>query len=396
MKSDWIAYVGHMLFPWGQAASRRVYGNAMSLVSAGYDVVVASGSDEPQNITRLECADVTGSLSHIGLGICPDQKESPLKKAAKLLFSSSLRLISWLEAQPTKPSHVILYGGYMPYMLRLLPWCRKNGVSLVADLVEWYEPSHSRGAYLSPSSINTYISMRHLFNKCDGIIAISSYLENYYLKQNCKVVRVPPTLDMVSLAPPEKYRKDKKGPLRLAYAGSPGKKDLLKNVIEGMAIADPEGDEIRLSVLGPSVDEVRGLCCGASPLPGSIEVMGKMPQDEVLKIIGTADFSVLLREPLRFANAGFPTKFVESMASGTPVIANITSDLGKYLYDGVEGIVCSGHSPEAFAESLRHAMELTSEALGQMRLAAFSKAKNSFDYRNYSNKLAAFIAEVRK
>ena len=61
---------------------------------------------------------------------------------------------------------------------------------------------------------------------------------------------------------------------------------------------------------------------------------GRIPYAEVKGKVADADFTVRLRPNKRYANAGFPTKVGESMACGTPVIANITSDLGKYIIDG--------------------------------------------------------------
>jgi hypothetical protein len=71
--------------------------------------------------------------------------------------------------------------------------------------------------------------------------------------------------------------------------------------------------------------------------------MGRIPRPQVLEELSKADFTVLMRsEEQRYAKAGFPTKFVESLATATPVIANSTSDLGMYLKDGENGYVVKG------------------------------------------------------
>ena len=38
---------------------------------------------------------------------------------------------------------LILYHGYTPFVIRLLKWCRKNRVPLIADVVEWYDAASS-------------------------------------------------------------------------------------------------------------------------------------------------------------------------------------------------------------------------------------------------------------
>jgi glycosyltransferase involved in cell wall biosynthesis len=366
----------------------------MSLANAGYDVVVASGSEQPPNITRLESTKKGGNLSHIGLDFCPCQKQSQLQKSLQLIFGSSSGTLRWLDAQPIKPSHLVLYGGYTPYMLRLLPWCRRNNVALIADIVEWYEPCYQIGGLFGLSNINVNIALRYLFQKCDGIIAISSYLENFYRDRGCPVVRVPPTLDVSSILLPTIMQKRETKPLTLIYAGSEGKRDLLNNVIRGTLLADPVGNQTRLQILGLSLSQVYSLY-GSDALPSFVQVLGRIEQTEVARIVQQADFCVFLREPLRFSKAGFSTKFVESMANGTPVITNSTSDFDEHLHDGVNGLVVNDHSAQAFAHTLKRALSLNPDELQHMRLAARRQAEISFDYRNYSEKIASFFKTIR-
>jgi glycosyltransferase involved in cell wall biosynthesis len=102
-----------------------------------------------------------------------------------------------------------------------------------------------------------------------------------------------------------------------------------------------------------------------------------------------------VRPQKRFANAGFPTKVVESLSMGIPVICNYTSDLSEYLRDGHEAIICKDHYPPAIAEALRKVLELTPEQRAQMRVEARARAEKDFDYRNYSKPLDEFIKRIR-
>jgi glycosyltransferase involved in cell wall biosynthesis len=127
-----------------------------------------------------------------------------------------------------------------------------------------------------------------------------------------------------------------------------------------------------------------------------VRVLGRIPQERVRDAYLAADFSVLLREPVRYAHAGFPTKVPESLAAGVPVICNLTSDLGEHVHDGVEGLVCEGPSPSAFAAALRRAIDLPPTRRAAMRRAARAEAERSFDYRVYIDALARFFAEVQQ
>jgi len=393
-QKKWIAYVGPFPFPSGVAGSRRMLGVARSFADAGFHVVVGSGEPSPRQITSLDDAGSSASIAHIGLGESPASEASALQKAARIFWAWGRRTAVWLEAQPAKPACVVVYGGGAPYMLRLLPWCRRHGVPLVADVVEWYDPRQMTGGRFGPFNLSAQWALRGLYPRADGVIAISRYLENHYSRGGRPVVRVPPTVDVYGVEPGAGSDRANGGKLRLVYAGTPGKKDLLRNVIEGVAAVDPDGTRLELTVLGPTRDDM-GLMLGGRPLPPSVRAVGRIEQAAVGAYIGTADFSVLLREPARFSNAGFPTKLVESMAHGTPVISNLTSDIELFLHHGEEGLVCEDWSVRAFANALRQALALQPGQLAAMRHAARRQAERSFDYREYSAALSGFVRRLQ-
>ncbi len=390
-RAGWIAYVGPFLFPWGQPSSRRVYGIARSLADSGYRVVVGSGGQLPVEETCLEDGVDGGSITYLGLRELPNASSSLSTKAWQLAVFSGANTVAWLNSMVAKPSHVIVYGGGAPFMFRVGRWCRENGVKIIADVVEWYAPNQFYGGRFGPLYLSASIARRHFLPSCDGVIAISTFLERHYLESGCRVIRVPPTVDTKqyhdSLG---RESRDSDRLLNLVYAGTPGKKDLLGSIVQGLARVDRKGERLRLLVLGPTKEQLRELL-GASELFPFIEPFGRIPQNDVAKRLAKADFSILLRESTRVTEAGFPTKFVESMANGTPVIANLTSDLGTYFSDGVEGLVCGDHTPEALSEAVGRALALSPQQLREMRIAAYRQATFSFDYRLYNAAMLEFL-----
>ncbi len=391
--APWIAYVGPIRFPWGQPGSRRVYGMAKALALAGMKVVVGSGERGPNTPELIE-REQDGELWHVGLGELHRPEASLLAKAFTVLVAQGAKTVRWLDAQESKPSHVIVYGGYAPFMARLLPWCRRNRVRLVADVVEWYQPSHLPGGAWGPFHASTSLSLRYFYPRCDGIVAISSYLERYYQRRSVKVVRVPPTLDVIGTRCREPRLDSSSRPLALLYAGTPGKKDLLPTVIRAFAQVDSDGTRAQLTVLGITVDETMRLMGSGAALPRSVRVVGRIPQQDVAQAYLAADFSVLLRSQLRYAHAGFPTKVAESLAAGVPVILNLTSDLGEYVRDGVEGVWCAVPTVDALADALRRALSLSALKRTEMSQAARRAAERVFDFRNYAGQLSDFLGWI--
>lgn len=213
-RSRWIACAGPFLFPWGEAGSRRVYGLVASLAAAGYDVVVAGGGPEPRTMTPLPGVDGPGSVSHIGLAEKPPPEAGPLGSSIQTLLRWGQRTVRWLDAQPTKPSHVLVHGGQAQYMFHLQRWCRRNNVPLIVDVVDWFNGRYVRGGYLGPLHASMKLAMHYYYPRCDGVIAISSYLEAHYRRAGMPILRVPPTLDVKNLTVDARPTVDDSSPSR--------------------------------------------------------------------------------------------------------------------------------------------------------------------------------------
>lgn len=395
--SEWIAYVGAIRFPYGEAGSRRVYGMARSLVHAGRNVVVCSGESQPAS-PLVVFQGRRAALSHAGLGEIPDHVRPSPERAARWLLNLGASTVRWLSEQPSKPTCVISYGDNAAFAFRLLRWCRRNKVPLVFDVVEWYDPSHVLGGRFGPLNASAKIALRWLYPRANGIIAISSYLEDYYRRQKCTTLRVPPTLDVSATEPRMSVSSSCKGSLVLAYAGVPGKKDMLDNVADAVLRLNAKGKRVRFILAGPTARQVLQLpslkARALSSLPECLSAIGPQSYSNVVKLVRDATFTPLLRPQLRYAQAGFPTKVTESLAVGTPVLCNLTSDLGFYLHDGVEGLICRDVTVDIVEEALERALQLTPVQLSAMRSSSREQALQSFDFRRYADPLADFLGRL--
>lgn len=391
-RRSWIAYVGPFMFPWGQPGSRRVYGIARALTECGYKVVVGSGQWGAEGLFPVDdCRDI----EYANVGDLPPPGATVGQKLIQLFYESGQKTVEWLDSAPNRPSYVFAYGGGAPFMHRIRKWCKSNNVPLIADVVEWYDGAHMTGGYFGPFHISAKLAMHYHFPRCDGVVAISEYLATHYRRLLPRVVRIPPILDVSDIRITSPLGSVNNRRIRLAYAGTPGKKDLLATVIRGVSAVDPLGKRFELQVMGPTVDQVKELLDGKS-IPHFVEVLGMVPQASVAERLQQADFSVLLREPKRFANAGFSTKFVESLTNGTPVIANLTSDLNLFLHDNIDGVVCADHSEHAFTKALHQISVMPPEKLAYMRVQARKQAQRGFDYRNYIEPLSEFLKDLGK
>lgn len=268
---------------------------------------------------------------------------------------------------------------------------RQSGV-IIYDAVEWYSPTEfSRGRWSSAYQTNNLFNER-LIDERFRAVTISRYLESHFQRRGLRCARVPivkvpgdGTLSKTTSA------SDK---LRLLYAGSPGKKDELAGVIAACALL-PKDADFELRIIGTSLSGL--LSVGVRPddleeLGSRIVVEQRRPRVDVLEAYAHADFSVLFRRASeRYAQAGFPTKFTESLAMGTPVILNLSSDLDLYADDGKNALVARDHEVGSVLEVLKRALALTPDQRLTMSIAAERLADERLDYRLYTHALAELL-----
>lgn len=392
MYTGTVAIVGPFSFPDGGAAARRILGNARTLVDAGYDVIIGAGQmDSPEVPHQYEGIKIV-SLSERTAEHLP----TLIKHLRYVLMGK--KTVEWLTNMHPKPSAVILYSGYAPYFIRLLSWCKKNNVPLIFDAVEWYGPHRISGGRFGLYRLSFILSMKYFAVNAKNIIAISRYLEAYYKNRGCSTIRIPPTLDTMKNT--SQIEKKERRALRLGYTGNPtDNKDLLELMIEAVIQVNQGEMIVEFHIAGPTSLTLLAFNClknrGMTSLPNYIVAHGRVSHDESIEIIQNCDFSVLLRPLNTDSQAGFPTKVVESMSVGTPVICNITSDLSDHIIHRKTGMICEKPDSEILADTIREAASLNAEELAAMRDVTKNHAVKNFDFRNYCSSLPKFIQHAQ-
>ena len=166
-------------------------------------------------------------------------------------------------------------------------------------------------------------------------------------------------------------------------------------MIESVLQLREEGINISIDIAGVAFKDILAYESiqrrGLQESPSGINCFGRMSHFDSIRLVMKSDFSVFLRRDARYANAGFPTKFVESIGVGTPVIANLTSDLGNYLDDGETGFVVADCSVEELKRSLMRAHLVSASSYEAMREKSRKLAESRFDFRQFSTGFSDFL-----
>lgn len=390
-----IIYLGPFRLPNKDAAAARVLNVARALRLAGHEVSFISwgGVERDQDRGEDGICRVDGFPYFV-----TNEIDIPGGLILKVIgrLNKGNKTKKFLKERKGSYDAIITYGGGLAY--GLLRFCRKHKLYLIGDFTEWY--SYNEMTIIERPFY--YYDTHHLFPKIKNKILISSFLDRSY-NQSHNIV-VPATCDLSE----KKWHTGSEAALKkagaydgitLLYAGTPDQKDAVHYVIGAVNRLAAEGKRIRFLVLGCEregyINRFQGLL-SQRELSDNIRFLGRVSQDEVPSYYALSDFMVLLREQTRKSNAGFPTKFSESFTSGTPVIANITSDLGRYLKDGVTGIVVPEPSEDAIYKTLNEkVLTLLRDTINIMKQNV-KDAAVQLDYHSYVEPLRAFMEGLKK
>ena len=374
-----ILYVGGFELPDKNAAAHRVLNNGKIFRELGYKVVFLGINHD---IDKFSKETVQGF----------DSYSIPYPKTKKE-WSEYLKNIEYLKQTADKINdlkYIIFYNYQSVCLYKALKYCKKNNIKSIVDITEWYLASGKNPVFYAIKQSDTSFRMRYLNKKADGIISISRYLTDYYKKSGCKnIIQLPPLIDKEE----EKWKKtdlkEKSDKIKLVYAGSPGDiKDNLDIVIKNVSEFT---DKIEFHILGIGKEQFIDKI-GKEYLSDNIIVHGRVSHGECIEMIKKSDFQIFLRPDNLVTRAGFPTKFGESIACGTPLITNLSSNIDDYLIEGKNGYKVIKISDEAIKDVLKKITLLSHNDISNM--SEYCLDYNKFYYKSYIKEVEAFFEKM--
>ena len=128
-----------------------------------------------------------------------------------------------------KPDGVLLLRSPTSLAQWLIRNAKKYQYNLFHDCTEWYSQEEFKHPLLSNEYLKKEFWMKCLFPKDTGIIAISEYIQAHFQRRGNRCIRIPSVCDSNSINCNVKKSGDK---LIIVYAGTPGKKDRFKELID--------------------------------------------------------------------------------------------------------------------------------------------------------------------
>lgn len=388
MSKGTFIYIGGFELPDKNAAAQRVLSNAKVLRDIGYEIIfIGTNKLLNRNDNILE-------THHVIEGFDCFSVPYPNKSIEWIDYLSNTNNVEKIVKKYDNVKGIIAYNYPSISLLKLRKFSKKNDIKLIGDCTEWYSTKGSPIIFKIIKGMDSILRMRYAQKRMDGLIVISQYLEGFY-QDSMDVITIPPLVDLGDEKWNQNLDKRESNELIITYSGSPGKnKDKLNKLVEALYINE-QITNYKINIVGLTLEEYLEYYPTDSKklevLYDRIKFLGRQSHKDSLKILQNSDFSVFIRENNRLTNAGFPTKLVESLSCGIPVITTKTSDIGNYLIDGFNGFFLDENS-ENLALKTKGILHLSRNEV--KKLKENSENYSKFHYENYKEEFEEFLKKV--
>lgn len=365
-----IVFIVTCPFPTGEASSIRALNLTRLIVEAGHTVHVIA------DVQGNECQGVPCTYE------CVSTSEKNLQERTRNAKLSIQCIKNYCDEHHVDA--ILTNARYDRYdsVARI---CKEKQIKLYVENCEWYDFSNFKLKFLDYRYLLNQKMILFGFKKAHGFISISRFLHQYNSGLGKKSVRIPTIMDVGNTPVGKGSGKNR---IQIVYTGNPGvSKEYLAPVIELLAKNKGMSEKIQFHIYG--VDEKRVLLNKnvttemIQQAGDSVIIHGRVPQNDIQNILMNADYQLFLRPQRRSSNAGFPTKLGESMAVGTPVIANDTGDIGMYLKSQENGFLLTDYSIASVSDVFEKILMLSEEQYKNIRKKTRETAAKYFDYKEY-------------
>lgn len=318
-----VIYFGNLDYKNGFAAFNRVVGNSIILSKLGFCVDIYLTNICKESIHK------NPTLYNRNINLCAKPFGGIKNYYSYKFYLKKIREKDDIEA-------VFLYNmPSIPFYV-ILKECKRKNIKVISDTTEWYDTKNFPPFLKIIKKIDTSIRMRSLNKKVDGLILISDFLYNFYKNSHIPMIKVYPIMDY-SLGDNCCYSETSsdKHKITFGYIGNNTKgKDDIDTILPIIA----NNPLLNLIYCGqPSAQSVK--LYHKNP---NILFLGKMDHAELVEYFKNIDFNIVVRKKTRANDAGFPTKFAESICYGVPVICNDFSDVKNIISKYRCGICLEG------------------------------------------------------
>lgn len=181
-------------------------------------------------------------------------------------------------------------------------------------------------------------------------------------------------------------------PFTVVYVGSVGLAQGLRTLLEAAAMI--EDLPVLIHVVGDGFERERLEAETVSRGLSRIRFLPAVAMSDVPTLLAAADATItLLRGDPIYAHA-LPTKLVEGLAAGRPLLVSAPEDAGRIVGDAGAGLALPAEDPAALAAAIRRLSTSDPAELRAMSLNGRRLAEDVFDRRAVVRRLSEYLVDI--
>ncbi len=297
----------------------------------------------------------------------------PFAQFLSMLFG----VLSWARKLAWRPQAVVVYNPVQRWTIPALIAARlyeAPSVCIAAD-VQSIERSQGLVHFLM------HKARAYWLRKFAGVVVLSGLVAEEFLSPNQSWMHLeggvsPNDFQLSSDARPLTH---------LYYAGTLSVGSGVKLLLEAFDLL-PEEYQLMITGNGPLVDLVSSAAASSSRL----SYLGVVSREEQLSLLHQAGILINPRlTSLPENRYNFPSKLLDYLASGRPVISTLTADLAAEYADLVH--VCEQENPRALASTITKVASLDPKEVERRRIRAHQKVVTQKSWALQGKRLYEFI-----
>jgi glycosyltransferase involved in cell wall biosynthesis len=275
-----------------------------------------------------------------------------------------------------------------------VPYARAKRAALVINAADlWPDSAVAIGALSAPRAIAAARALEHWAYRDAAAITVPTEgmvrLLEAEPSSRGRAVHMPPAVDLErfeALDPPPEN-----GPLRVLYAGTVGLAHGLGTLVRAAQIAGPETVQVTIAGAGAEAPALRARV--AEERIANVALVGTVAAGAVPSLLAGAHAGVvMLRDRELFADA-LPTKLLECMAAGRPVVLSARGESAALVDTTGSGVVVPPEDPDALAGAFS-ALQEDAARRARMGAAGRAAARERYGRRASVDRWAALLERV--
>lgn len=284
---------------------------------------------------------------------------------------------------------VIVYSVHVPFMMIGYIISRIYNVNYIAIWTDPPSMKYERESFLKSKFRNAeFFISKILMKKASKVIALTKYLaEDFAANKPYLVIEGIIDERDINLNIKQNEELDI---IKVVYTGSLEKRYGIKNIVEGFRLISDNYIILEIYGRGDYEEELKKVCSENK----KIRYKGFVPNDEILAIQREADFLINARSAEdQYVKYSFPSKTLEYMLSGTPLITTMLPGIPEDYKDYV--LVLNDNEPRTICEMLQKVINIDKQERYNIGLKAleFAKTKN---YINQGRKILNFLDDLNE